>query len=134
MEADHWEDLKDFVFDFLAKKNVEKFSVYFDGNGDSGQIEDIDLPEEVLEVVVQGVRIQNGMRSTSNGWEPIWEDAKTFRDVVDGLCYQLLEDNMDGWEIDEGSFGNFIFSVNDRKLKLEYNERIIDIRYKEYDL
>lgn len=42
-------DLKDILFDLLAKEKVKKFSVTFDGSGDSGQIEDIDLEDNILQ-------------------------------------------------------------------------------------
>ena len=39
---------------------------------------------------------------------------------------QYLEEKHGGWEINEGSFGEFVFDVEARSLTLDYYGRIID--------
>lgn len=127
-------DLKDIIFDILTENEVSKFTVSFDGSGDSGQIEDIssEVPNKVLHKEVQGVRIPNGTRYSQGKPEIIWEEAKTVEDVIQSVCYQVLEQVCGGWEIDDGSYGEFTFDVKNRKVSLDFNERISDVRSSEY--
>lgn len=124
-------DLKDILFDLLADE-VESFTVSFDGSGDSGQIEDISLDEKILKKKVDGVKVANGTMYSVNGPETMWDNAETIRDVVEGVCYQVLTDACSGWEINDGSYGEFNFDVKNRKVSLDFNERITDVRSSTY--
>lgn len=126
-------DLKDILFDLLAKEKVKKFAVTFDGSGDSGQIEDVDLEDNILQKEVEGVRIPNGWQYSTEGKTRIYDDAKTIHDIVDGICYDVLEQVSSGWEINSGSYGTFTFDVKKRKVSLDFNERIEDVRTTEYE-
>ncbi len=132
---DHTNDLKDIIFDILTENKVKNFTVSFDGSGDSGQVEDIssEVPSKVLHKEIQGVRIPNGTRYSQGKAEIIWEEAKTVEDVIQSVCYQALERVCGGWEIDDGSYGEFIFDVKNRKISLDFNERISDVRSSQYD-
>jgi hypothetical protein len=60
-----------------------------------------------------------------------WERADESRtcplaEAVEELCYSLLECEHDGWEINDGAFGNFTFDVVSRKIVLEFNGRYSD--------
>lgn len=126
-------DLKDILFDLLAQEKINKFAVTFDGSGDSGQIEDVDLEDNILDKEVEGVRIPNGWQYSTEGKTRIYDDAKTIRDIVDGICYDVLEQVAGGWEINSGSYGTFIFDVKKRKVSLDFNERIEDVNNSEYE-
>jgi hypothetical protein len=47
--------------------------------------------------------------------------------ALETLCYGYLSDLHPGWEIDDGSFGDFTFDVATRTIQLEYNGRITDV-------
>lgn len=127
-------DNKDILFDLLEKTKVNSFDVSFDGSGDSGQIEDIALAEKVLNKKVEGARVSNGTT-----WDPItkqttinWQNDVDVRGLIEGICYDTLEESFGGWEINDGSFGTFRFDVKKRKVILEMNERVMDVNYKEF--
>ncbi len=42
---------------------------------------------------------------------------------IETLAYDVLESVHDGWENNEGAFGEFTFDVGARTIRLEYNER-----------
>lgn len=130
----HTDDLKDIVFDILGKEKIENFTVSFDGSGDSGQVEDIssEVPNNVLHKEVQGVRIPNGTRYSQGKAEIIWENAKTVEDVIQSICYSVLSQVCGGWEINDGSYGEFSFDVKKRRVSLDFNERITDVRSSTY--
>lgn len=81
------------IMDMLRESNVPYMSVKFDGSGDSGSIE---------------------------GAED--EDGATIElpaDIED-WCYNQLESNYGGWEINEGSNGSFIFKTESNEVFLDF--------------
>lgn len=116
---------KDILFDILASRKVEKFQVSFDGNGDSGQVEDIDLEDYICDLKVDGV--------SDDGVSDVESEKITVRDLVENVCYDTLEHTWGGWEIDSGSYGTFTFDVKNRKVHLDFNERIEDVNNHEYE-
>jgi len=109
------------LFDSLAAAGIETVTVLFDGYGDSGQIERIDveagegtglLPSDQIEIA-----------------RTIWESPEierqtlTVREAIEALVYDFLRQTHSGWEIDDGAYGVFTFDVAERTIKLDYNER-----------
>lgn len=134
--GEHIQDSKDLVFDILEKEGIASFEVEFDGSGDSGQIEGISLDKELLEKNMKGCKVKNGKRwdPQTNSWSPVWEENVTLEGLIEGVCYEVLEENFGGWEIDDGSYGTFSFDVKKRKVSLTMNERITDAKTSEYKL
>jgi hypothetical protein len=81
------------IMDELSKSDIKTMWVKFDGNGDSGSIEQAED-----------------------------EDGNTM-DVpadVEEWCYEQLESNYGGWEINEGSNGSFIFKIESKEVILDF--------------
>lgn len=139
---DQVRDNKDIIFDLLAAEGVESFEVSFDGGGDDGQIcEPENFSPEIkekkissmLSKKVEGGRVKNGTRYGPNGPETMWEENVTLQQMIDGVCYDVLEGVCSGWEINEGSYGTFYFDVKKRKVKLDFNERVVESNLTQYD-
>jgi uncharacterized protein DUF6878 len=96
--------------DALAKKlqelGVQKVTAAYDGSGDSGQVEE---PE------FGSIKVPQPTVS-----------------AVQDLFYDLLEDEYGGWEINEGSYGQFEWNVSDDRINLQHNIRSEE--YEERDL
>lgn len=131
---DHVRDNKDFVFDIMEQEGISSFEVEFDGSGDSGQIEGISLDKKLLERKMKGCKVKNGTRwdPATNTSSPVWEHDVSLEAIVEGVCYDILEDNFGGWEINDGSYGTFVFDVKKRKASLTMNERIMEVNTNEY--
>ena len=71
----------------------EKLEVRFDGGGDSGYINSL---------------FENTKIPVPAG--------------IEDYCYTLLEQNFGGWEINEGSQGNFVFYLKDEIVELNFSE------------
>jgi hypothetical protein len=71
----------------------EKLEVRFDGGGDSGYINSL---------------FENTKIPVPAG--------------IEDYCYNLLEQDFGGWEINEGSQGNFVFYMNDEIVELNFSE------------
>lgn len=128
-------DNKDILFDILSGEGVDFFEVSFDGSGDSGQIEDVGLDGKILKKNVPGVRVSNGTRwdPQTQTSTPIWQEDVDVRCLAEGVCYDILEESFGGWEINDGAYGVFKFDVKKRKVTLEFNERIMESKYSEYN-
>ena len=49
------------------------------------------------------------------------------------LAYDFLEEVHDGWENEDGAYGEFVFDVGERTIRLEYNERVMTTSYSEHE-
>ena len=54
-------------------------------------------------------------------------------DAIERLAYDLLEETHGGWENNEGAYGEFVFDVAERTIRLEYNERVMETEYSEHE-
>jgi hypothetical protein len=115
---------KDALFDALAGAAITRVCVQFDGEGDQGQIGSVtafagegetDLPEV-------------SVTFASVGWADQVESVSEvkLRDAVEELCYAYLEFEHDGWEINDGSYGDFVFDVAERMITLDFHGRFMD--------
>ena len=111
----------------LAVAGITIVVVTFDGAGDSGQIESVDarIGEVAAELPVTEVEIGSPL------WDGSGVEIRTLslRDAMEQVAYDLLEDTHDGWEINEGAFGEFIFEVAEGAIRLDYNERVGTTEY-----
>lgn len=130
-------DLKDILFNVL-EKNIDiqnrSFEVSFEGQNDSGDIEDIGLNENILDFEIKGCKINNGTiwDSVTKKNVDYYEENPTVSSVVKEICYSILQENFAGWEINSGTFGNFIFNVKNREVTLEMSERIERVNTTDY--
>jgi hypothetical protein len=109
------------LFDVLAAAGIETITVIFDGYGDSGQIERMDVEPGQGTTLLPSDRIEIA--------RTIWESPETerqtltVREAVETLVYDFLRQAHDGWENSDGAYGEFTFDVAERTIKLDYNER-----------
>jgi hypothetical protein len=89
------------LFSEMNKKRVTRGEVQFNGSGDEGEIYD-------------NIEFEN---NTSMG---ISENVLNY-------LYDWLESSLDGWEINEGSYGKFVFHSKNRTINLNINERKINM-------
>jgi len=47
--------------------------------------------------------------------------------AIETLAYEYLEDTHPGWEINDGAFGTFVFSVSERSITLDHRARFTDV-------
>ena len=116
------------VFAALAGVGIATVTVTFDGCGDSGQIEDIEvtdaagvnvpLPEETISIV-------------AIVWGRSEPEARimSVREAIEHLVYDALGETHGGWENNEGAYGEFVFDVPALEIRLDYNERIAATEY-----
>ena len=112
---------KTVVFDALAVAGVNRVTVPFDGEGDSGQIDGVHLEPDGFDPGKTTVTVQHP------GWSGgITEGTETLAEAIETLCYGYLAHEYGGWENNDGAFGEFTLDVAAREVKLEFHARFTD--------
>jgi hypothetical protein len=112
---------KDRLFDGLMAAGITHVTVTFDGAGDSGQIESLGAWSGETAVDFLATEIAYAGLT--------WDDPEvemrqlSLEDVVEQLAYDFLSDTHDGWENNDGAWGEFCFDAAARCIHLEFNER-----------
>lgn len=89
------------LFSEMNKKRVTEGRVQFDGGGDEGEIYDY-------------IEFENNT-------------SMEISENVLNYLYDWLENSLGGWEINEGSYGEFVFHSKNRTINLNINEREQDM-------
>jgi hypothetical protein len=110
------------VFDALAAAGIAIVNTTFDGEGDSGQIDDITADDSAT-IPPISIELQ---RETGWGAGKLDSSQTTLRDAIVTLCYDYLSQVQEGWENNDGAFGEFIFNVAERRIDLDLNVRFSD--------
>ena len=121
LEAELFNLNKGVLLDALASAGVTHVVVTFDGYGDSGQIENVEvrsgddaipMPEGTIEIA-----------------QAVWGQSEPERSTVaiataiESLAYDVLERTHCGWENSDGAYGDITFDVAAHAITLDYNER-----------
>lgn len=119
------------LFEALAASGVNLVIVRFDGAGDSGQVEEIetrDLENRVM--VLPDTPIELGEpKADLSGLEI---SAAPLPAAIEDIAYACLEQVHDGWEINDGAYGEFRFDVAARAITLAYHERYMSEEFSEH--
>jgi hypothetical protein len=105
----------------LSQAGVTPVTLSFDGYGDSGQIENIDVRAGEDDVTMPAATIEIA--------ESVWGEAEPKRSsvslaaAVESLAYDVLERTHCGWENNDGAYGDIVFDVAEGVITLDYNER-----------
>lgn len=116
---------KERVFDTLAEAGITAVYVDFDGEGDSGQINNVIAfrGEERAEFPQASVTVE---RVSYRSAQPSFSEC-TIEEAIETLCYGYLEEAHGGWENNDGAYGKFRFDVVRLAIELEFNGRFTDI-------
>jgi hypothetical protein len=113
------------VFEALSAAGITTVHLTFDGCGDSGQIEECFAQTNQASVEFPPTTVT--MRSTSFEAEEFTLKEMPLREAVEEPCCALLEQEHDGWEINDGAFGEFTLDVSKRTVELKFNSRFTEI-------
>ena len=120
------------LFDFLKESRIATINATFDGCGDSGQINDVEyLDHRGKDVATSSDKVPGSRLEAGHHWnektkkiEELPAREGNVEELVSEICYDKLSSKHMGWEINEGSYGTFSFDVLNRKISLEFNERV----------
>ncbi|MGL4241516.1 MAG: DUF6878 family protein [Beijerinckiaceae bacterium] len=113
------------LFAVLAGAGIATVTVEFDGYGDSGQIESVDaLGKDGVSCDLPSTSL--AMRRALWGEPEPASEEMTVAEAIERLAYDLLGGAHPGWEINDGSYGTFVFDVAMGAITLECNVRFTD--------
>lgn len=121
--------LRDKVMAALADAGAKSVVIEFDGYGDSGEV-----GRPVVEPKAAGGVLDTPIPGTPHevsdwvGQSGVGRVIRTTRDytvseAISEICYALLE-NHGGWEINEGSCGEFVIDPKADEINLTINRRV----------
>lgn len=130
---------KPLLFGALSAHDITSVFVEFDGSGDSGQIDDIGFyrgksrvsdNDKTRDSLVEGAVIVNNATWDENKKEWVRSTkTPTITELIEHICYDLLEANHGGWEINSGCYGTFVFKTKASEIELELNERVESVEH-----
>jgi len=112
------------VFDAMSDAGITTLTVTFDSEGDSGQIQNITACHDAEARELPDIQLEILQASWSTGKHDGHDT--TLRDAIERLCFDLLSQEHDGWENNDGAFGEFTFDAATRTIELEFNARFSD--------
>ena len=113
---------KAMLFEALAAAAVTTVVVGFDGTGDSGQIEGVDAFKDDISTPLPAIEVR--LASVPSDGAKMKMRLASLAEALEEVAYNLLEASHDGWEDNEGAFGEFTFNVAERSIRLDFNQRI----------
>jgi hypothetical protein len=66
------------------------------------------------------------------GSAAIDRNRRPITEAIETLVYETLSQNQDGWENNDGSYGEFTFDVAERTIMLDFNERHMETDYSQH--
>ncbi len=109
------------LFAVLADAVITQVTVWFDGGGDSGQIESVEAKSGDIAVDLPDATVQ--VRVAEFGRSEIVVRDMPVPELIEQLCYDYLSATHGGWENNDGAYGEFVFAVAVGTIRLEHNER-----------
>jgi hypothetical protein len=115
---------KSAVFDALSEAGITNVTVNFNGEGDSGQIEDISVTANGEQRQLPDIRVE--IQQVAWGALKMESHETALSDAIEELCYDYLSQEHGGWENNDGAFGDFTFEIAERRINLDFNGRYSD--------
>lgn len=114
---------------FTALKELDALSVHaeFDGEGDSGGFTDITAARAEGNIPLPNTLTVSLLRATYDDANPLEEEVLTLPQAIEELCCDYLQLHFDGWEINEGAYGTFVFDIPAAAIQLQFHQRVCDV-------
>lgn len=114
----------------LKEIGLKSFEVQYSGSGDSGEIEEINYEPNFLQCDIDVGTWRRWNIEKMEHEET--EDKKPLKDYIEDFCYDLLEVNHGGWEINEGQSGNIQWDNDGNQITHGYTCYIEQSNEEEY--
>lgn len=122
------------VSKFMKEHGISRVLLEFDGSGDSGQINSIELvgnnDKSLLLTEITGWWTEH--KYSQGTWtKNISKMKSTLADLLEDIAFSVLSSRYGGWEIDAGSFGTITIK-DDGSGGIEFNERIQEAQHSDF--
>jgi hypothetical protein len=120
------------IFDALAKAQITHVVVGFDGEGGQSRMDRAVARND--EKLVEFPEVTLSLFIADFDYTELGVGELSLQEGVEHICYGYLEDRHGGWEIKEGSIGEFAFDVVTRTFTLNFYGQLIDTDYHNHTL
>lgn len=117
------------ILPILAAHGVATVTVYFEGSGDSGSIQDIAYhpePSARLETVPAEILLTSASFDDGQWHTTAGATETSVHEAIDALTYDYLEETGVDWYNDDGGFGELVIDVAQGTVSLD-----VSVRYTE---
>lgn len=118
------------LFGALNAARIATVEVTFNGYADDGQIDGIVANGEGGDADLRLINIEILRVVWDN--PVVAREIVALKDAIEKLAYDLLEQTFGGWENNQGAYGDFVFDVAERRITLNFNERIETSEYTQH--
>jgi uncharacterized protein DUF6878 len=123
----------------LGGTQITKITAGYNGSGDEGYIEEIegcDAEGREILLPVSIVAIKSAQHQYKKA-HTIETNELPFKEAIESLCYDLLQVECGGWEINEGTQGHFSFTLDaaasdGMKIEQEHEQNIMKTESSNY--
>ena len=144
---------KHILFDFFDSKGILSVQASFEGSGDSGGVETVNILnttdcspfhkkdanvsskdlKNILETILNGVETYEGTQFSKEGaYELISSSQVTVESLIHSICYDALKSEHEGWENNDGAYGDVQFESSNRSIFMNYYERSTELHEHEF--
>jgi hypothetical protein len=109
------------IIEALKLSSIARVTIQFDGAGDSGGIESITC--EGATDAIPNIRL-NEWATGQNG--TLVSAETTLPNAIENFAYELLAHTHEGWENDDGAYGEIVIDVVTGTVEHEHNTRLQD--------
>lgn len=131
--------IKEIVLEALRKIEAKDVVVVYSGSGDSGMVEDVNIPVEPgSNINVDKIKVTIPRTSSTfkdGAWVRTVENREvSLPDALREYCYDLLEEYHPGWEINEGSDGTLEIDPHKGEIYWKHATNIVTQEIEEREL
>jgi hypothetical protein len=112
----------------LAAAGVTIVTATYDGYGDSGQFEEFNATLS-NDTTIPLDKVEGTVTTDDPS-----DEVRPLAEAMEAYCYDLLEVLHDGYENNEGAYGEFVFDVAAGTVKLTHSDRFIEVETTEHEL
>lgn len=128
LEAELFARNKTALLHALQMSGVTHVIVAFDGAGDSGQIESVEVRAGDDDITMPGAYVEYLEIGFDASDRPVPKPVSvTLEHAIDRFAYDILERTHGGSENNDGAYGEFIFDVARQAITLDHHDRYIAV-------
>jgi hypothetical protein len=127
------------IFEQLRAAGASSITISFDGSGDSGSIESVDIynaDNQRMQIDLTVIYPKEKSSWVDDKWVTETEEKEMpIADALEAYCYDELEKTEIDWYNNDGGFGQMTINLDDKvEIELEVNTRYTEYHSETFDL
>jgi hypothetical protein len=127
------------IFEQLRAAGASSITISFDGSGDSGSIESVDIynaDNQRMQIDLTVIYPEEKSSWVDDKWITETEEKEMpIADALEAYCYDELQKTEIDWYNNEGGFGQMTINLDDKvEIELEVNTRYTEYKTDSFDL